>query len=413
MIVYIAGVVLLIIGVLLFMQISGKSSPSATTDAAAGAGTDQSDAEKERQAAEAAKQREAQLKNLTVPMSLPEVKIYFGSQTGTAEKLAGMLDEEAHLMGVPKLDVIDFNNFTEEDFSSHKLVIVVIATHYEGDPCDNTRNFYKWFKKILKDKKKIFEGMKFAVFGLGDTSYEQYNEMGKQFDEGLEKLGAERLHDLGDGNAETFSTEDDFAKWKENLWPKIFEHYAQFDTTEQKEKALVRRQSSILHQGVEGKADALPWIIDDSGIALADNDIEPQYDMNMRNYTSSIEIPVKDVRELRQKAGYGASTLEVVFDLSGTGLTYKTAANFAIYPVNNTANVEEFAAQHEIDLNKKFTFTRNFEFRGRPPKMPFPTNGEISFRDALTKFVDLTGAMTKKTLTALIPLCESAEDKKV
>jgi len=83
-----------------------------------------------------------------------------------------MLDEEAHLMGVPKLDVVDFNNFTEEDFSSHKLVIVVIATHYEGDPCDNTRNFYKWFKKILKDKKKVFEGMKFAVFGLGDTSYE-------------------------------------------------------------------------------------------------------------------------------------------------------------------------------------------------------------------------------------------------
>ena len=45
--------------------------------------------------------------------------------------------------------------------------------------------------------------------------------------------------------------------------------------------------------------------------------------------------------------------------------------------------------------------------------MPFPTDGEISFKDALTKFVDLTGAMTKKTLTALIPLCESAEDKKV
>ena len=68
--------------------------------------------------------------------------------------------------------------------------------------------------------------MNFSIFGLGDTSYEQFNEMGKVFDENFEQLGAKRLHDMGVGNAETFSTEDDFNKWKENLWSKIFEHYA-------------------------------------------------------------------------------------------------------------------------------------------------------------------------------------------
>lgn len=84
-----------------------------------------------------------------------------------------------------------------------------------------------------------------------------------------------------------------------------------------------------------------------------------------------------------------------------------------MYPVNNVSNVEKFAKQHELDLDRKFTFSRNMEYRGRPPKTPFPTGGEISFREALTNFIDLTGAMTKKTLTGLIPLCESAEDKKV
>ena len=82
-------------------------------------------------------------------------------------------------MGVPKLEVVDFNNFNEDDFAKQKLCIVVVATHYEGDPCDNTRNSHKWFKKLLKEKTKVFQGMKFAIFGLGDTSYEQYNEMGK------------------------------------------------------------------------------------------------------------------------------------------------------------------------------------------------------------------------------------------
>ena len=58
--------------------------------------------------------------------------------------------------------------------------------------------------------------------------------MGKVFDAGFEQLGATRLADMGVGNAETFSTEDDFNKWKENLWTKIFDHYASQMTDEEK-----------------------------------------------------------------------------------------------------------------------------------------------------------------------------------
>jgi len=205
---------LVLIGAFIFLQGSSGKSEGVISESPAGGSEDKSDAQKEQDAAESAAKREKELQELTVPMSLPEVQVYFGSQTGTAEKLAGMLDEEAHLLGVPKLDVVDFNNFSEENFPKHKLVIICVATHYEGDPCDNTRNFYKWFKKILKSKDKVFSGMQYTIFGLGDTSYEQYNEMGKQFDEGFEKLGAERIYKMGDGNAETFSTEDDFATWK-------------------------------------------------------------------------------------------------------------------------------------------------------------------------------------------------------
>ena len=121
-------------------------------------------------------------------------------------------------------------------------MLVCVATHYEGDPCDNTRNFYKWMKKLAKVKTaKPFAGMKFSVFGLGDTSYEQYNQMGVEFDENFEKLGGVRLHDMACGNAETFSTEDDFNKWKDDLWSKIFEHYAASESAEDKKKSLVRR----------------------------------------------------------------------------------------------------------------------------------------------------------------------------
>lgn len=37
------------------------------------------------------------------------------------------------------------------------------------------------------------------------------------------------------------------------------------------------------------------------------------------------------------------STLEIVFDLAGTDLKYKTAGNLAIYPENSDPIVERFA----------------------------------------------------------------------
>lgn len=30
-------------------------------------------------------------------------------------------------------------------------MIVIAATHYEGDPCDNTKRFFKWLKEKRKD----------------------------------------------------------------------------------------------------------------------------------------------------------------------------------------------------------------------------------------------------------------------
>ena len=57
---------------------------------------------------------------------------------------------------------------------------------------------------------KPLSKLKFAICGLGDTSYELFNEMGRYFDESFESLGAERIFKLGKCNAETFTTEEDF-----------------------------------------------------------------------------------------------------------------------------------------------------------------------------------------------------------
>mmetsp|Transcript_25768 Transcript_25768/g.34434 ORF Transcript_25768/g.34434 Transcript_25768/m.34434 type:complete len:244 (+) Transcript_25768:919-1650(+) len=119
------------------------------------------------------------------------------------------------------------------------------------------------------------------------------------------------------------------------------------------------------------------------------------------------------MRELRQQCVDGGSTLEVVFDLRGTGLTYKTAANSAIYATNRASDVLYFAEMFnlDLDLDTTFSFTKNAEFAGKMPKMPFPTDNSMTFRQALTHHIDLTAPMSKKLLTAMIPFCEAQEDK--
>ena len=173
------------------------------------------------------------LEELKVPDSFPnEVAFYFCSQTGTAEKFCQGLEQELNsILGTSthrSLKIYDFEDFKEDVFTKHPLTIVCASTHYEGDPCDNTKKFYRWLKEVRKNednKNKLMKGVKFAVFGLGDSSYEQFNIIGKQFNEWFEELGGERVYKYGEGNAEGNHTEDDFNEWKAEIWLQLFKYY--------------------------------------------------------------------------------------------------------------------------------------------------------------------------------------------
>ena len=119
--------------------------------------------------------------------------------------------------------------------------------------------------------------------------------------------------------------------------------------------------------------------------------------MNMRNYLSSTQLKIKSIKQLRQKCVDGGSTIEVVYDLRGTGLTYKTASNSAIYAKNKAEDVQKFAEMYELTdkLDTRFVFTKNPNFKGKMTKTPFPVGDPagdgISIREALTRHIDLTG----------------------
>lgn len=110
------------------------------------------------------------------------------------------------------------------ELDSH-LLVLCMATYGEGDPTDNAQKFIEWIKTTDANLSKLkfavsppplspsslIPSFSFQVFGLGNKTYEHYNEIGKICDRRLEELGAKRVIELGMGDDDA-NLEEDFCK---------------------------------------------------------------------------------------------------------------------------------------------------------------------------------------------------------
>ena len=120
--------------------------------------------------------------------------ILFGSQTGTAEKLAKQIAKEAKTKGC-NARVVDAAAHATIDWSKESNLFVITSTYGEGDMPDNMQAFWDWLKS---DAPGSLTNLNFSVLALGDTNYEQFCAAGKKIDARLEALGANRIHDRTD-----------------------------------------------------------------------------------------------------------------------------------------------------------------------------------------------------------------------
>lgn len=118
-----------------------------------------------------------------------QILIFFGSQSGTAAKYANILAEEAEKNSF-EAKVIDLEEFESYNLKEN-ICFFLMATYGEGDPTDNAKMFYKWLKAEALSPETL-KGLRFSVFGLGNTQYQHYNAMGRNVNKLLENLGGQR-----------------------------------------------------------------------------------------------------------------------------------------------------------------------------------------------------------------------------
>lgn len=335
---------------------------------------------------------------LTIPDNFPqEVEIYFGSQTGTAEKFSKILEEEAQDIGI-NVKVVDMEDFDKEEFKNVDLAILTVATHGEGDPTDNALRMYTWLKKNAKNKEtELLKGVDYTVFALGDTEYEKFCSAGDFFYKKLEICGATRVFDMGTGDASK-EMENNFAEWKQKLWPALIEYYkakAPADGVVKKKAPSKPKKAKVKY----------PLVMADPEDVNEEHAIQP---LCIRQYVNGKDVKIDSMRELRQTDKYG-SCLEIIYDLEGTGLEYHTAANLAVFAENDQDDVDRVISRFGLEKDRKFVF-KNAEGDDEKRKHPFPTPCTVG--DALTKFCDLKGPIDRKLFKDLAPYATSEEEKK-
>lgn len=132
--------------------------------------------------------------------------VLYGTESGNSELIAqdlGTKLEEGH-------DVIvkDLQDFAPADFAAEQFYIIVCSTHGEGELPNTALSFFDEFKDFEGD----LTGVNYAMFGLGDTFYEEtYSQGSEHIDSRLTELGATRVGEYGRHDASSWDLPSDVA----------------------------------------------------------------------------------------------------------------------------------------------------------------------------------------------------------
>lgn len=123
--------------------------------------------------------------------------ILYGTDTGTAEALAGRLCASLASRGMQS-QAVNMSDTSIEEIATMVNVVVICATSGQGQMPPNAKDLYESMEK--EQSLDVLNGVKYSVFGLGDSSYVFYNRAAKKFDVIFERLGAQRIVDMASGD---------------------------------------------------------------------------------------------------------------------------------------------------------------------------------------------------------------------
>jgi len=128
----------------------------------------------------------------------PVITLISASQTGNARRVSEQLRDDL-LAAKLNVNLVNAGDYKFKQIAQEKLLVVVTSTQGEGEPPEEAVALHKF---LFSKKAPKLTDTAFAVFSLGDTSYEFFCQSGKDFDSKLAELGGVRLLDRVDADVE-------------------------------------------------------------------------------------------------------------------------------------------------------------------------------------------------------------------
>ncbi len=261
----------------------------------------------------------------------PALTVLYGSESGNSEALADQTVKAAERYGF-KAKAVNMADIKPAKLKNVENLLVIVSTWGEGDPPENAADFYEAF---MSDEAPKLENTRFSVLGLGDTSYEHFCKMGKDFDAHLETLGAKRIAPRVDCDVDF---DDDAAKWQKS--------------------AL-----AALKAEVKPAASAAP-------VAAAAPTAVAEVKYSRKN-----PFPAElSERVLLNGRGSAKETIHLEFNLDGSNLEYEAGDALAVIPHNAQDVVDDILKATKLNAESLVTLK----------------DSEYTLREALTSQLDVT-----------------------
>ncbi|RZF91167.1 assimilatory sulfite reductase (NADPH) flavoprotein subunit [Pseudoalteromonas sp. CO302Y] len=287
--------------------------------------------------------------------------ILYGSQTGNAKGVASKLKEQAESRGL-SVKLVNMADYKPTALKKEKFIMVVVSTYGEGEPPEDAESLHEF---LATKKAPKLDGVKVAVIGLGDSSYEFFCQTAKDFEERFNKLGAETIFQRADLDVDY---DDEAAKWIDGA----------LDAFEPDLKAQ--------QQASGGQVVAMPF-----GAAA------PAASQYTKQNPFAAELSV-----VQKITGRDSSkdVRHVEISLEGSDITYTPGDSLGVYFLNDEALVDEVLTLTQIDASSTVKLG----------------DEELTIRDALIEKLELTqsypGFVEKyATATGNPELLKLVEDK--
>lgn len=133
--------------------------------------------------------------------------VLYGTESGNSELIAEDLGAKLRET-TDEVEVADLQDFDPQAMTAESFYVVVCSTHGEGDLPNTAIPFAEAFDKALPD----LTGVRYAMFGLGDTFYEEtYSQGSEHLDRRFAAQGAVRVGEYGRHDASSWDLPSDVA----------------------------------------------------------------------------------------------------------------------------------------------------------------------------------------------------------